>query len=367
MTVVIFITGLAALLVGAELLVRGASRLAASVGISPLVIGLTVVAFGTSAPELAVSVKAGLSGQADIVLGNVVGSNIFNVLFILGLSALVTPLVVSRRLVRIEVPLMIGLSGLVLILAMDGRLSAVDGCVLMSGLLIWSWVLIRQNRGTSLNTVRDDAREGGLETKQSVRVFDALLVAVGLGLLVFGSGWLVDSSVRFARALGVSELVIGLTIVSAGTSMPEVVTSLVAALKGERDIAVGNVLGSNIFNIMAVLGVGSIVATGGVDVAPAALRFDLPVMIAVAMVCLPIFFSGSRISRGEGALLFGYYIAYTVYVLAAATHHDALEAYSNVMLYFVLPMTITTISVIALRHLRRAGSDSGPSSGGVSQ
>ncbi|MEZ4484779.1 MAG: hypothetical protein R2864_09320 [Syntrophotaleaceae bacterium] len=172
-------------------------------------------------------------------------------------------------------------------------------------------------------------------------------------MLVLGSRWLVDGAVSFAQYMGVSELVIGLTIVAAGTSLPEVVTSVIAAMRGERDIAVGNVVGSNLFNLMGVLGVASIIAPAGIEVSAAVSRFDLPVMIAVAFACLPIFFTGGVISRQEGALLLGYYVVYTLYLILAAAHHDLLPRFSAVMLYFVVPFTVGTILIIAAREIHR--------------
>jgi cation:H+ antiporter len=353
MAILLFVVGLASLIIGAEALVRGASRLAAVLGISPLVIGLTVVAFGTSSPELAVSIKSSLSGQASIAVGNVVGSNIFNILFILGLSSLIVPLVVSQQLVRFDVPLMIALSIIVLIFSLDERFSRTDGIMLVVGLIIYVWFSIYQSRRESVE-VRDEYAEefGTRRYAKNSWVINTGLILGGLALLVLGSRWLVDSAVSFAQYLGVSELVVGLTIVAAGTSLPEVVTSIIAAVRGERDIAVGNVVGSNIFNIMAVLGVASIVAPAGIEVSTAVIGFDIPVMIAVALACLPIFFTGGVISRQEGALLLGYYVAYTLYLVLAASHHDALPVFSAVMLYFVIPLTVATMIIVALRQIR---------------
>ena len=350
-----FVAGLVLLVVGAEALVRGAKRLAAALGISPLVIGLTVVAFGTSAPELAVSVGSAFSGQASIAVGNVVGSNIFNVLFILGVSALVVPLVVSQQLVRLDVPLMIVLSGVVWLLALDGGFGRIDGALLVTGLVVYVVFLVRQSRRESAAVEAEYAREfGAREPAEPVNWFrDIAFVAFGLALLVLGAHWLVNAAVAFARYLEVSELVVGLTIVAAGTSLPEVVTSLVAAVRGERDIAVGNVVGSNLFNLMGVLGVTSLVAPDGVPVTSAVLGFDLPVMIAVALATLPIFFTGGVISRLEGLLLLAYYAAYTAYVVLAASQHDALAGFSAVMLLFVIPLTATGLVIVGLQELRR--------------
>lgn len=358
MAVLWFLFGLAFLVIGAEALVRGASRLALSIGVSPLVVGLTVVAFGTSSPELAVSMQSAASGRADLALGNAVGSNIFNVLFILGLSAVIAPLLVARQVVRQEVPMMVGVSFLPLLLGADGRIGRVDGILLLGLLLAYTVFLIRQSRRQQTDsdeTRPDDATvPAAWERRVSVQL---LLIAAGLGLLVLGATWLVDAAVTFAQYLRVSELVIGLTVVAAGTSFPEVATSVVAALRGQRDIAVGNVVGSNVFNILAVLGVASAVNTAGMPVAPSTLAFDLPVMIAVAIACLPIFFTGNRISRWEGLLFLGMYAAYMGYVLLAAQEHDALRPYSAVMTLAVLPLVALTLAIVAWREWRvRRGS-----------
>lgn len=357
-TLVLFVVGLGLLVVGAELLVRGASKLATAVGISPLVVGLTVVAFGTSAPELAVSVQATVSGQADLAIGNVVGSSIFNVLFILGASALVAPLVVSQQLVRLDVPLMIGVSVLVLLLALDGALGRLDGLLLFAGIVAYTAFLVRQSRRESAAIKAEYAEAFGEEAAPASGGAKNLLVqvafvAVGLGLLVVGSNWLVDGAITIAGALGVSELVIGLTIVAAGTSLPEVATSIIATIRGERDIAVGNVVGSNLYNLLAILGVSGIVAADGVVVAPSMLRFDLLVMIAVALACLPIFFTGHLIARWEGGLFLAFYAAYTAYLILDAAGHDALPAYSNALFFFVAPLTAVTLAVLAFRAVRQ--------------
>jgi cation:H+ antiporter len=348
--VVLLLAGLALLVGGGELLVRGASRLAAALGISPLVIGLTVVAYGTSAPEAAVTLQSGLEGRADLALGNVVGSSIFNVLVVLGISALIVPLVVSRRLVRLEVPLLIGVSTLVLLLGLDGDIGRADGALLVAGAVAYTFFAVHRGRREEPTVAAEHAGEGG-PPRRSARLVAAhlALVLIGIGLLVLGSRWLVHGAADLARALGISELVIGLTIVAVGTSLPEVATSVVAALRHERDIAVGNVVGSNLFNILAALGLGALVVPGGIHVAPAALRFDLPVMLAVAVACLPIFFTGHLIARWEGALFLAYYAAYTAYLLMAAAGHDALPAFSRVMAAFVVPLTFLTLVVLAAR------------------
>ncbi len=300
--------GIVALVIGAELLVRGASRLALRLGISPLVIGLTVVAYSTSAPEMVVSVVSSLNGNGAVALGNVVGSNIFNVLFILGLSALVVPLRVSSQLVRVEVPLMIAVSVATLLLALDGRIGRLEGILLVAGGVVYTWLALRQS-GKSGATADPEVEVGATSATpgNSGLLVNGVLIVAGLGALVLGARWLVDAAVTLARQFGVSELVLGLTVVAAGTSLPEVATSLVAAVRGQRDIAVGNVVGSNLVNLLLVLGLAGTVAPGGLAVPRGALVFDLPVMVAVAIACLPVFFSGSVISRWEGAVFLGYY------------------------------------------------------------
>jgi cation:H+ antiporter len=352
--VLLFAGGIAALIVGANLLVRGASDLAAALGISPLVIGLTVVAFGTSSPEMAVSVQSAWSGQIDIAVGNVVGSNIFNVLFILGVAALIAPLIVAEQLVRKEVPLMIGVSGLLLLLALDGTIGRLEGALLFAGVVAYTVYLIVQARRVGAAASADYEKEFGPRLPAARRpwIWQIALVVAGLVLLVLGSDWLVQAAVGTARLLGLSELVIGLTVVAAGTSLPEVAASIAAALKGERDIAVGNVVGSNLFNILAVLGLSSLVSPQGLSVAPSLLAFDLPVMIAVAVACLPIFLTGSEIARWEGALFLGYYIFYFTYLVLAATGHALLPLFASAMLLFVLPLTVLTLAVLSYRSLR---------------
>lgn len=356
MTIVLFIVGLVILIVGAEALVRGASRSALALGISPLVVGLTVVAFGTSAPELAVSIQSALSGQngADVALGNVVGSNIANVLLILGLSAAITPLVVQQQLIRLDVPLMIGISLLVWFMALDSLIGRIEGVVLFACIIGYTVFAIRQSRKESSEIQQEYSAEFDGQTPRSSAewVKNIAFIVVGLAMLVLGARWLVDGAITFARAFGVSELVIGLTIVAVGTSLPEIATSIIAALRGERDIAVGNVVGSNIFNLLSVLGLTSIVAPAGIAVAPAALNFDIPVMVAVAIACLPIFFTGRLIARWEGWLFLGYYVAYTLYLVLAAAEHDALPAFSGMMTLFVLPLTALTLAFLAWRAVR---------------
>jgi len=359
MDVLMFVAGLGLLIVGADVLVRGASRLALSVGVSPLVIGLTVVAFGTSAPEVAVSVGAVLNGETDIAIGNVIGSNIFNVFFILGASAVLAPLLVNRQIIRQEVPIMIGVTSLFLVLAQDHSVGFFESAVLLALLLIYTGFLVVQSRRISQRVGGGEGIDmaapasGGWAQSRIVQIG---MVVAGLVCLVIGSRLLVSAAVSFAAALGVSDLVIGLTIVAAGTSLPEVATSIMAAIKGERDIAVGNVVGSNVFNILGCLGLSGLAAGfSGIGVAPSVMAFDAWVMLVAAIACLPIFLTGREIARWEGAVFLAYYVFYVGYLILAAEQHDALATYTFAMVYFVIPITLLTAAAAYFGSGRKAG------------
>jgi len=355
-TIVVFLAGLSGLLLGARLLVQGAARLALTLGISPIVIGLTVVAFGTGSPELAVTAGAAITGNPGLALGNVVGSNIANILMVVGFTSVIMPLTVRVRLVRWDVPVMIAVSFLLLALGWDGNLDRLDGLIFFCGIVAYLVISIVTGR----SRVPDEVARKELEQEvkaEPVRGARALagqiaLILVGLALLVVGARALVQSSISIAEALGVSDLIIGLTVVAIGTSLPEAATSVVAAMKGEREMALGNAVGSNIFNILAVLGVAGLVSPDGVPVSNGALRFDIPVMIAVAIACLPVVFTGARISRGEGALFLGYYIAYLVYLFLVSTKHDQRELFDVVMLVFVIPLTVIGLGLTVIHAVR---------------
>jgi len=342
-TFLFLIGGLVLLVYGADALVKGASRLALALGISPIIIGLTVVSFGTSAPELAVSTQAAWAGQADLGVGNVVGSNIFNVLFILGLSALIVPLVVHTQLIRIDVPVMIGTALLFFVFALDGQLAKWEAAILALGAVAYTWFQIYLSRKEKKSALEQEFEAELSQEPRTGTLVNIGWIVLGLVMLVLGSNWLVDAAITIARVLGVSELIIGLTIVAIGTSLPEVATSIAAALKGERDIAVGNVVGSNIFNILTVLGISGLLSPKAINISDAAVAFDIPVMIAISVACFPIFFKGLEITRFRGALFFFYYIAYTLYLILAHTKHDALSTFSTAMWYFVLPLTALTL------------------------
>ncbi len=337
-TITLFVIGLLFLLGGADVLIRGASAIARRLGISPLLVGLTIVSLGTSAPEVAVSVTSAYHGEADMALGNVLGSNIFNILAILGSSALVAPLIVQRQLIRFDVPVMIMAALATFLLALDGTLDAFDGTLLLSGLMFYTLLLVRIARRSA---DKPPPPPVDASPRWSQRLWAQLaMIAAGLALLVIGSGWLVDGAIIFARLLGVSELVIGLTIIAVGTSLPELATSIIAVAKGERDIAVGNAIGSNILNLLLVLGLTSVVSPTGIPVPAEAIGFDIPVMLAVCFACLPSFITGSKISRWEGGFFVGYYIAYTLFLILSSLSNSNLGTFSRTMLWFVIPLTV---------------------------
>jgi cation:H+ antiporter len=354
MVVLYLLGGFIILMAGAEGLVRGASRLAAALGISPLVIGLTVVAFGTSAPELAISVQSAFRGTMDIAVGNVVGSNIYNILFILGVSALITPLMVHSQILRVDLRLMIVVSFIFYLMALDGVVNRLDGILLFGGLLVYIWWSIRKSRQQT-QEVKEESAEEHSRKDRSVSGFmkNISFVVVGLAMLVVGSEWLVEGATSLARLFNVSDLIIGLTIVALGTSLPELATSIVAALKKERDIAVGNVVGSNFFNIMAVIGLSALVAPAGVEVSAAALRFDIPVMLFVSVLAFPILFTDGLVSRWEGALMLVILAAYITYlVFISIPFPSGARILAAVMLWFVLPLSCIVIGIDVIRQLR---------------
>lgn len=316
--------GLVVLVLGAEFLVRGAVRLAEGLGVSPLVIGLTVVGFGTSSPELVTSVQGALMGQPGIAVGNIVGSNIFNVLVILGLSAVIAPLAVSRSALRRDGTIVVATAALFVLIGYVWTLDRLVGALFLALLVAYLVHAFRQERLAEGSTAAGDraaaaegidpaAAPGSGATGWAVPTAFAL---GGLVLLVVGARYFVGGSIELARSLGVSETVIGLTIVAAGTSMPELATSAVAAMRRQSDVAVGNILGSNIYNILGIGGVTALIAP--TPIPDQIVAFDNLVMLGIAAVLMAIMFTGRRISRGEGAALFAAYIAYVWWIWPAA-------------------------------------------------
>ncbi len=353
-TFIKFIIGLGLLVKGADYLVEGAAKLATLVGISPLVVGLTVVSFGTSSPELAVSIKANFTEQAAISVGNIIGSNITNILLILGIAATITPLAVSKKLVRMDVPIMIGISFLFLFFSLDREIGKLDGILLLSGGIFYTTYLLVQSKKNNSSVEELTEEFDVIPKEKSVKEWltNLGIFSIGFVMVVVGSDWLVSGATTIAAALGVSELVIGLTVVALGTSLPELATSITASLKGETDIAVGNVVGSNIFNILVVLGTAGILTPTGVEISGSAINLDIPIMIAVAIACLPIFFTDNLISRWEGIFFWLYYVIYTLFLFLKSTEQESLPIFNAVMLWFVLPITFVTLTVITISHWR---------------
>ena len=340
--------GLLLLLIGAELSVRAAVSLATTLGVRPLFIGLTFVALGSSAPQMAVGLQAAFTSSADIAVGSVVGSNIFNVLVTLGLCALIIPLRVSRQLVRLEIPLMIGASALVLGLSWNGVLEALDGAILLLGLLVYLLAVLRQS---GQRFAYRQSSGNPHKTGQLLLRLGALFS--GIACVVLGSHLLVSASVVIALDLGLSERVIGLTVIAVSTSLPALVTSLIAAIRGERHIAVGNVVGSNLFNLCGVLGLTALIAPQPLSVSPNALTFDLPIMLGVAVLCLPLMLSAYRITRAEGLLLLTLYAAYGLHLVALSTGMALAERLEQVVIWYVLPVLAVFIIYCAIKAWRR--------------
>ncbi|MFC6336206.1 calcium/sodium antiporter [Pseudomonas karstica] len=339
-------SGLVLLILGAEVLVRAAVRLAASLKVRPLIIGLSIVAFGSSAPQMAISLQATLGDNTDIAVGSVIGSSIFNILVTLGLSALIIPLRVSRQLVRLDIPVMILASLLVFACAANETLTPLDGLFLLTALVAYLGLLLYQTRHSRRPRTRD-------MVAQAPWLSCLLWMIAGLLLLVLAGHLLLGAAVEVASDLGLSERVIGLTIVGVSTSLPCLATSLIAALRGEREIAVGNVIGSNLFNLLGVLGFTALVAPSPLSVSPNALAFDLPVMLGVAVLCLPVFYSGYRITRAEGLLLLGLYLAYGLHVISFTTGMLLANKLEQLMLFYVLPALVAFLLFTSLRAWRR--------------
>ncbi|BBO16663.1 Ca2+/Na+ antiporter [Candidatus Brocadia pituitae] len=306
--IVLLFAGLAGLYYGAEWLVGGASRFARSFHIKPVVIGLTIVAFGTSAPELVTSITAGIKHLSDIAMGNVIGSNIANIGLILGLSALVRPLTIDMKLLYREMPIMVGISFLLYFMGWDGTLSRTEGGILCGGIVMYTSYVYRVALKETNAIVHE--YEEFLETKNTNNKNNIFLILIGLGALLGGAHFLVHAAIYIAKVIGISELVIGLTVIAVGTSLPELATSMVAAIRKESDISVGNVLGSNIFNILAVLGISSIIQPLSINAN--SLIVDMPVMLFFAIFLIPLITWKFVLTRGQGIILL---IGYGIYVL----------------------------------------------------
>lgn len=307
--------GLAVLVVGAELITRGGGRLAARLGVAPIVIGLTIVALGTSAPELAVGIEAVRQGADALAVGNIAGTNTVNLLLILGLSALIKPLPLRLQSVKVDLPLMVAAALAMFAMAWDGVMTRTEGALLVCGGLVYTAVVLGVSRGERKAIQKEFATEYAAAKGGAVSSFAAL--AAGIAIVVLGADWLVRGAEDLARLWGVSDAFIGLTIVAIGTSSPELVTTIVSTLKNERDIAVGNLLGSSVYNIVFILGITCLVPEDGVSVARELIWIDIPVMAAASLACVPVFLSGRKITRWEGGLFVAAYLVYLTYLIAA--------------------------------------------------
>ncbi len=316
----LLLLGLAALVVGAELVVRTGSRLARRLGVPPIVVGLTIVSIGTSAPELAVGIDAIRSGAGSLAVGNIAGTNIVNLLLILGLSAAIRPIALGRQTFRLDLPAMVVASVLLLALAVDGSLSVLDGVVLFALAAVYTTVLVLMTRRESARVRQEFAEEFPAEPRRA-GVLPMLLqvggLMAGLVVIVLGADWLVRGAVEIAQAAGVSDAFIGLTIVAIGTSAPELATTIVSTIRGDRDIAVGNLIGSSTYNLTLILGTSLFFAPGQIALERELVVIDLPAMVVVALACIPVFLTGRRVSRGEGIAFVAAYAAFLAYLLIA--------------------------------------------------
>ncbi|WP_173921420.1 calcium/sodium antiporter [Agromyces sp. Marseille-P2726] len=322
MAALVFIVGVVAVIGGAELVVRGGAQLAARLGISPLIIGLTIVAIGTSFPELAVGIDAALQGNGALAVGNIAGTNTFNLLFILGLVAVIRPLPLGSQTIRFDLPFIIGAAFVLFLMGLDGWLTTLEGVILIAGAVLFTVLTVRNARRESVAVRAEFDEEYAVRlTKHPTRqlLVNAVMLLVGLVIIGFGADWLVDGAVELARLFGVSDAFIGLTIVAIGTSAPEIVTAIVATLRNERDIAVGNLIGSSVYNILLILGVTSVVPIGDIPVPPELAFVDIPVMVAATLACMPVFISHRRVSRLEGAIFVSAYLAYFAYLVISRT------------------------------------------------
>ncbi|MEO1229608.1 MAG: calcium/sodium antiporter [Myxococcota bacterium] len=341
------VLGVVLLTVGANVFVDGASGLARRLSVPPMVIGLTVVALGTSAPEIGVNVVAAFSGQPGLAVGNVVGSNILNIFIVLGISAMVAPLVVHASIIRLDVAVMVGSAAVLWIFAADGRVSSLEAALFVLALAVYSTTQVMLARRTRIARDPDD----DLPPERPLYLqLGAILL--GSGMLVFGSDALVAGATTVALGLGIPDRIIGLTVVAIGTSLPELAASLTATLKGERDLAVGNVLGSNIYNVLAVVGLTGLIARGGIEVSAEALAVDFPVMLGASLACVPIFFVGNHIARWEGTSFVFYYLLYLLYLVLSTMDASAaplLARWSPVIVGAVILASTAQWARIAIR------------------
>lgn len=316
-TGLLIVVGLTALVGGAELLIRGGSRVASRLGISPIVVGLTFVSIGTSAPELAVGIDAGLQGNGGLVVGNIAGTNVVNVLLILGLSAAIRTLPLDSVTLRLDLPMMASAAVILLLLAIDGVLSTVDGIVLLFVAVAYTALIVKNSKRESPRVQAEYAEEYTVPAGRLAATRDVAVLVTGTVVIVVGADWLVSGAVDLAVALDVSNALIGLTVVAIGTSAPELATTIVSTIRGDRDIAIGNLIGSSVYNIGLILGTTAVVVPGRFDLSAPLTYVDIPIMTGVALLCVPMFVVGAKITRTEGVACvaaYGVYLAYLVFL-----------------------------------------------------
>jgi len=312
-SVLFIIVGLGALVYGGEVVIKSASQIARSFGLSPLIIGLTVVAFGTSAPELGVSLVATIKGNADIAVTNVIGSNIFNIAFILGFCALFSPLAVSQQLVKLDIPTAVISTLILYFFSINGVISQLEGFLLLFVLSLYFVILIKNSKKDNEKDLNErPIKEAHIFKKKTLSF---IWFVLGIGILVAGSHLLVKGASSLAIRAGVSEAIVGLTLVAAGTSFPELISSLMATRRGHTDIAIGNVIGSNIFNILFILGSSALSSTSGLNVSQTILKSDFSVLLGITFLSLPLLLVGRKLTRLRGVFLLLCYIAYTAFLI----------------------------------------------------
>lgn len=347
----LFAIGLGLLLGSAGLLVRNSAKLASLVGKSSLFIGVTVIAFGTSAPELAVGISGQLSNNSDVGLGNIIGSNIFNIFFVLGLAAVMHPIIVKKPLVRRDIPILLGVYVLFFLFALNGTVGSIESIILLSVFVIYLYYLSKNASEHPGAPIEEAAQKKENPAAKSSLFFTLFLIAVSIAVMVIGADMVVQGATSIAKNLGVSELVSGLTIVAIGTSLPEIVTTITAVRNNEHELAIGNVLGSCLFNIIVVPAVMALINSHGLSISKEAEIIDIPVMILAAVSCLPIFFSNHRISRSEGALFLVYGTAYFILLYIRSASDSFLNLYKVEMGVTALGLVSITFVIITVRAI----------------
>lgn len=337
MVYILLVIGFFFLIFGAKCLVHASSKLASILGFSPLIIGLTVVAYGTNSPELFVSAQAALMDKGEMAIGNIIGSNIFNILAVLGISSLIRPLIVCKTLFLFDVPIMILVTLLFLFVCFFGQITLPIAIGLLLLVILYTIFTVVRSKQTPSDLQKEFAQEysNGRVSWKKIG-WELLLIVVGLILLVFGSEWFVDGASHIARLLGVSDVVIGLTLVAIGSSLPELATSIYAILKKEYDIAVGNIVGSNIFNILGVLGIATFFAPDGIPTDPTLLHIDVPILLFASSLCVPLVRKGAAFGRWKGGFLLLIYIGYVLYTIYDPNRNQT----------FYLPLVIACIAAL---------------------